>query len=123
VTREALAFGLVGLAAMTTHWLALVAFVSAAGLHPLVANVLGFAVAFNVSYFGHRHLTFAAQDRAHRRTLPRFLAVALGMFLLNQTLYWTLLTFSALRYDIANLIVLVTVAAITFVLSKFWAFA
>jgi putative flippase GtrA len=123
VTREALAFILVGLTALTTHWLVLVAFVSAGGLHPLAANVLGFAVAFNVSYLGHRHLTFAVRDRSHRRTLPRFLGVAVSMFLINQIFYWVLLTFSALRYDVANLIVLVTVAAVTFLLSKFWAFA
>jgi putative flippase GtrA len=123
VTREAFAFLAVGLGALTTHWLVLVMFVSVGGLDPLVANVFGFAVAFNVSYFGHRNLTFAAHDRAHRHTLPRFATVALSIFMLNETLYWFLLTFSSLRYDIAHLLVLGAVAVITYLLSKFWAFA
>jgi putative flippase GtrA len=123
VSREAGFFVLVGLTALATHWLSLVLLVTAAGLEPLVANVFGFAVAFQVSYFGHRHLTFEARDRTHGRTLPRFLAVALAMFLLNEALYWLLLVATPLRYDIAHLAVLATVAGITYLFSKFWAFA
>lgn len=114
---------LVGFGALATHWIVLVLAVSLAGVAPLVANVVAFLVAFNVSYFGHRELTFAAQHRPHRRTLPRFAAVAVSMFLVNETMYWALLSWTALRYDIASLIVLATVAGMTFVLGKFWAFA
>lgn len=121
--REAFWFVLVGLSALAAHWVILVVVVSAAGLHPLVANVIGFMVAFNVSYFGHRELTFSAQDRPHRRTASRFAAVAVSMFLVNEVLYWAILSWTMLRYDIASLIVLAAVAALTFVLSKLWAFA
>jgi putative flippase GtrA len=123
VTREALAFVTVGVTALVTHWLVLVLAVSAFAVAPLVANVIGFAIAFNVSYFGHRRLTFAATDRPHRRTLPRFLGVALAVFAVNEALYAGLLAFTPLRYDIAHLLVLGTVAVATYVLSKFWAFA
>lgn len=123
MTRQALAFLFVGLSALTTHWLVLVLLVSGGGLDPLVANFLSFCVAFNISYVGHRHLTFAAQGRPHRRTLPRFLAVAVSIFLINQAFYWGMLTFSPLRYDVANLIVLGVVATMTFLASKFWAFS
>jgi putative flippase GtrA len=121
--HEAFWFVLVGLGALATHWVVLIIAVSAAGLHPLVANVVGFLVAFTVSYFGHRELTFAAQDRPHRRTLFRFSAVAASMFLVNETLYWAMLSWTTFRYDIASLIVLAAVASLTFVLSKLWAFA
>jgi putative flippase GtrA len=121
--HEAVWFVLVGLSALATHWVVLILVVSGTGLHPLVANVIAFMVAFNVSYFGHRELTFAAQDRPHRRTASRFAAVAASMFLVNEVLYWALLSWTTLRYDIASLIVLAAVATLTFVLSKLWAFA
>lgn len=115
-------FALVGVSALMVHWL-VVRFLVPLGLAPLIANVFGFAVAFNVSYFGHRKLTFKAEDQLHRRTLPKFATVALGSFALNEALYAVLLTFTPLRYDIALFIVLGVVAVMTYLLSRFWAFA
>lgn len=121
--REALSFIFVGVSALLTHWLIVVLLVPLAGLHPLLANVVAFLVAFNVSYFGHRHLTFQAGERSHRQTLPRFATVAASSFALNEAMYWGLLQFTPLRYDIAMLLVLGSVAVLTYVLGKFWAFA
>ena len=123
MTREVFVFTLVGAAAAATHWLVLVAAVSLLAIQPLIANVLGFAVALNVSYMGHRNLTFMVRHRPHGRTATRFLAVAVSMFGLNELLYWVLLTFTPIRYDVASVIVLGSVAFITFACSKFWAFA
>lgn len=123
MTGEALCFIIVGVSALLTHWLVVILLVSAAGLPPLVANVFAFLVAFNVSYFGHRHLTFNASERSHRQTLPRFATVAASSFLVNEALYWLLLNFTPLRYDLAMLLVLGTVAGMTYLLGKFWAFA
>jgi len=123
MTGEALRFIAVGVSALLTHWLVVILLVSAAGLPPLVANVFAFLVAFNVSYFGHRHLTFNASERSHRQTLPRFATVAASSFLVNEALYWLLLNFTPLRYDLAMLLVLGTVAGMTYLLGKFWAFA
>lgn len=123
MTGEALRFIAVGVSALLTHWLVVILLVSAAGLPPLVANVFAFLVAFNVSYFGHRHLTFNAGERSHRQTLPRFATVAASSFLVNEALYWLLLNFTPLRYDLAMLLVLGTVAGMTYLLGKFWAFA
>lgn len=123
MTREALCFIAVGVSALITHWLVVVLLVPLLGLHPLLANVVAFLVAFNVSYFGHRHLTFQASERTHRQTLPRFATVAASSFLLNEALYWALLSYTSLRYDIAMLLVLGSVAVLTYVLGKFWAFA
>lgn len=123
MTREALRFIFVGISALLTHWLVVRLLVPLAGLHPLLANVIAFLVAFNVSYFGHRHLTFQASERSHRQTLPRFATVAASSFLLNEAMYWALLSFTPLRYDIAMLLVLGSVAVLTYLLGKFWAFA
>ncbi|MET0377456.1 MAG: GtrA family protein [Spongiibacteraceae bacterium] len=111
-------FGVVGVAAMCVHWL-VVRLLVPAGMAPLLANVVGFGVAFNISYFGHRNWTFAS-DSAHRATFWRFLTVALTSFALNEALYSVLLQF--MDYSLALAIVLVAVSVLTFILSKLWAF-
>ena len=113
-------FGVVGVSAMAVHWL-VVRLLVPAGLAPLIANVLGFAISFNVSYFGHRSWTFAT-EAGHGSTFWRFLSVALTSFALNEAMYFLLLRFTGLNYQVALGIVLVAVAALTFVLSKTWAF-
>jgi putative flippase GtrA len=113
-------FGVVGVAAMAVHWLVVVALVPV-GLAPLIANVVGFGIAFNVSYLGHRYWTFTS-DAAHATTLGRFFAVALGSFIINEALYSLLLRYTHLDYQVALALVLFTVAGLTFVLSRHWAF-
>jgi putative flippase GtrA len=120
VIRQLARFGVVGVAAMAVHWLAVTILVPL-GLIPLIANVVAFAIAFNVSYLGHRNWTFASTNH-HPTTLKRFFGVALASFVLNEILYYLLLTFTALDYRIALAVVLIAVAALTFVLSRYWAF-
>jgi putative flippase GtrA len=113
-------FGVVGVGAMAVHWL-VVAMLVPLGALPLIANIAGFAVAFNVSYVGHRNWTFAATGD-HATTFKRFFGVALASFVLNEILYYLLLQYTAMGYRNALLIVLIAVAALTFVLSRYWAF-
>lgn len=113
-------FGVVGVGAMTVHWLVVVAIVPL-GIPELIANVIGFCVAFNVSYFGHHYWTFASTIET-LTTFKRFLTVAITSFIVNECLYSLLLNFTTLDYRTALAIVLVAVAALTFVLSRLWAF-
>lgn len=113
-------FGVVGVGAMTVHWLVVAAIVPL-GIRELIANVIGFAVAFNVSYFGHHYWTFASTAET-TTTFKRFLTVAITSFIVNECLYSLLLNFTTLDYRTALAIVLVAVAALTFVLSRLWAF-
>ena len=113
-------FGVVGITAMAVHWIAVTLLVPL-GIAPLIANILAFAIAFNVSYVGHRNWTFASTAN-HATTFKRFFLVALASFVLNETLYYLLLSFTALDYRIALAMVLVAVAALTFVMSRYWAF-
>lgn len=106
---------------MALHW-AVVVLLVPLGVPPLWANPIGFLIAFQLSYLGHRHLTFAATKLSHKSTLPRFFCVALGAFILNQLLYAALLHFTPIDYRLALLVVLLTVASITFITSKKWAF-
>ncbi|KAA0874352.1 GtrA family protein [Nitrincola tapanii] len=120
--RQLLRFGGVGMTALVLHWCVVLLLVPF-GMAPLVANVFAFLLAFQVSYFGHRILTFGAQAIPHRQTFPRFASVAGLSFLVNESLYAILLTWTPLGYQWALLLVLALVAALTFVLSRYWAFA
>lgn len=118
---QLLRFGVVGVGAMLVHWLVVAALVPL-GLVPLLANVVAFAVAFQVSYWGHRHWTFGAHGVGHRQTLPRFAMVACSSFVANEFMYFLLLRYTSLDYRTALTIVLATVAIATFLLSRQWAF-
>lgn len=123
MNRELLWFGIVGVSAMLLHFLLVAVILVPFGLPPLLANILAFLLAFQVSYWGHRHKTFEAVHVPHRQALPRFFMVACLSFALNEAMYFVLLRFTPLDYRLSLLIVLATVAVFTFVFSKLWAFA
>jgi len=112
-------FGCVGGAASAAH-LVVVAALVPAGLVPLTANVAGFAMAFHVSYYGHRTWTFG--HHGGMREYLRMLTVSLSAFVFNETLYAGLLKFTTLDYRAALLLVLLAVAASTFVAARLWVF-
>lgn len=117
---ELVRFGVVGIAAMATHW-GVVALLVPLGMQPLLANVIGFCIAFNVSFFGHHHWTFASADN-QKNTFKRFAGVAILGFITNEAMYALLLKFTQLDYRVALFIVLIAVAGMTYLLSRFWAF-
>ena len=114
-------FIVVGTLAAATHFMVVLVLVRF-GWAPLLANVIAFVIAFQVSYFGHRGWTFQSQQTQHRRAWPRFLAVASCGFTLNESLYYLLLRYSLLPYWLALAIVLILVAGLTFLSSRAWAF-
>ena len=116
-------FGVVGVTAMLVHLGTVSLMFVPWGIHPLVANVLGFLIAFQVSHAGHRAFTFTTSSASVSHTRLRFFAVAVGSFLVNEVLYAALLHFTTLDYRVALAIVLVVVAALTFFLARNWAFA
>lgn len=116
-------FAVVGVTAMLVHLGTVSLMFVPWGIHPLVANVLGFLIAFQVSHAGHRVFTFTTSTATVNNTRIRFFAVAVGSFLVNEALYAALLHFTTLDYRVALAIVLVVVAALTFFLARNWAFA
>lgn len=121
ISQQLLRFGVVGVSAMGVHMATAIGLVTA-GMLPLAANVIAFLVAFQVSYLGHRLWTFEAHALPHRDTLPRFFGVALMSFAVNEGMYFLLLRYAPLPYWLSLGIVLVAVAAGTFVCSRYWAF-
>lgn len=121
-----LRFGIVGLTAAAVHYWVVIGLVELAHIAPLHANVGGFIVAFWVSYFGHRHWTFsdavASYADGDHPSFLRFLAVAVLGFCMNQLLFYLLLRYVGLPYYVALVLVVFTVAVMTYVLSRLWAF-
>lgn len=118
-----LRFGAIGLLAATVHYLVVIVVVELLRIQPLQANFGGFAVAFWISYFGHRYWTFANPCGTSPTTsFTRFLAIALSGFCLNELLFYLLLHYLKLPYYVALRMVVFIVAVMTYILSRWWAF-
>lgn len=115
-------FGIIGSMAALTNLLVVFLLVQLTSLHPLVSNVIAFLVAFNVSFWGHRHQTFKHTPRRNRESMPRFFIISAAGFVLNEGLYYLFLHHTQLQYMLSLLIVIFIVACFTFTLGKFWAF-
>lgn len=122
ISKNLLRFFVVGLLASLLHWIVVVSLVCLQ-LTPLRANLFGYLAAFSLSYFGHKHFSFVASDKSHKSTLPKFILTSIVGFVMNQSLYSLLLSYTPLRYDFALVVVLAVVALSTFIVSKFWVFA
>jgi len=112
-------FGCVGALAAGVH-VAVVSLLTPCGIPPLLANIPAFALAFQVTYYGHRSWTFQAPPS--RGSYGRMLLVSLASFAINEGLYTVLLNATHLDYRAALILVLVTVAALTFITSRLWVF-
>ena len=66
-----LRFIVVGCCAAAVHWGVVRLLVEAGWLRPLAANVLGWMIAFGVSFAGHALWTFAEHGAPWRQALPR----------------------------------------------------
>ncbi|HUH39546.1 MAG TPA: GtrA family protein [Castellaniella sp.] len=115
-------FLIVGCAAAATHWAIAVACVAWGGLAPLLANVIGWLVAFGVSFTGHYRLTFRTQHAPLGRAARRFFALSALGFAVNEASYAVLLQATRIRYDILLAMILIGIAGLTFILGRFWAF-
>ncbi|KTD71271.1 GtrA family protein [Legionella tucsonensis] len=87
----------------------------------LVANVFAFLIAFNVSFLGHKNLTFSQLHDKKNLSLPHFFLVAVSAGIINEMLYFLLLRYTTLNYLFALFIVLGFVSIYSFVIAKFWA--
>lgn len=111
-----------GTSAAAVHWVVVVLLVSGHYLTPLVANVAGWLVAFLVSFLGHYQLTFRHQRGHIKDAVWRFFLLSATGFAINETSYAVLLEQTRLSYELLLAVILVAVAAFTFVASRLWAF-
>jgi putative flippase GtrA len=87
------------------------------------ANLFAFVIAFWVSYFGHRSFSFNVGEVAHQQTLPRFILVAVFGFIFNETLLLLMLRYTSITIDIGLPFIILLTAVLTFIFSRFFAFA
>lgn len=120
--KSALWFLAVGGSAAAVHVGVVLLLVSHYQMPALAANVAGFLMAFCVSFLGHHRLTFAGGPAGMGESLPRFAAVAVLGFAGNELLYALLLAVGV-DYRLALVCVLALVAGMTWLLSRYWAFA
>jgi putative flippase GtrA len=120
--RRLARFVAVGCTAAAVHFGIVVLLVESRIATPLAANVVGWLVAFVVSFAGQHRLTFADRSAPVLQAARRFFAISAAGFAVNEAAYGLLLHVSAIRYDLALAIVLVAVAVMTYVLSSRWAF-
>lgn len=110
----------VGAAAALTHMV--VFHVCETLLMPELANALGFAVAFCISFTGHRFLSFQDAQTPLLQSLKRFAITAIAGFATNELMFVCLFRFFELPSLVALFLALVFASSQTFVLSRFWAF-
>lgn len=114
-------FVAVGASAALVHYLVVVALVESMQWPVLLANIMAFLVAFCVSFSGHAYFTFSRSKRSVRESLPRFFITASCAFIVNEMLLYFLLSLGW-PYQISLILVLLLVAAGTYLVSKYWAF-
>jgi putative flippase GtrA len=90
---------------------------------PELANAAGFCVAFFVSFFGHRWLSFKDATTTLLQSLRRFAVTAVAGFFCNELVFMLMLRGFGWADMPALLLALVLAAGQTFLLSRFWAFA
>lgn len=119
-------FGIVGLTAMTVHFLTVTKIFIPLLLPPFIANTGGFLLAFLVSFSGHYKLTFKEQTlkatKSWQKFLYKFFIVAIIGFGINQIIFNFLLNFTLWHLELCLVITLFSVAVITYIISKQWAF-
>jgi len=111
----------VGVSAALTH--VLVFALTKDLMLPELANAVGFCVAFFVSFFGHRLLSFQDTTTTLLQSLRRFGVTAVAGFVCNELVFMLMLRGFGWADMPALLLALVLAAGQTFLLSRFWAFA
>ncbi len=115
-------FGVVGLCAAIVHFCSVVILVELHWLQPLLANIVAFCIAFQVSYWGHRCWTFNGTKQAHVVAFTRLLLVSSAAFIANEGLFYLLMQHFALPYPLALVLVLAVLPLFVFTLNKMWVF-
>lgn len=109
-------FGCVGLVATMTHAGILLALVEGFQMPAIAATLLGYLVAFGVSYLGHYFVTFRSK-RSHKATLPAYVLVAGLGASLHGAIFVVATTIIGWHYWISFLIAIIIVPLIVFAVS------
>lgn len=107
--------------ATACHYALLTALVELASLPPVPASSIGYAAAAALNYFLRRCFVFRSRSR-HRRTIPRYLAVALTGLSLNTAVMALGVDLLALPYVAVQVIATGMVVVWNFTAHRLWTF-
>ena len=113
-------FGLVGATAAAVHLLVFQLMRHA--MLPELANLIGFLVAFGISFTGHRWLSFKGASTGVQQSLVRFFVTAVAGFLTNELCFVLALRVALWPVWPSLVLALLVAAAQTFLLGRWWAF-
>jgi putative flippase GtrA len=113
-------FAVVGLVATAVHAFFYTLLAETVGMDAMLANWLGFAIAFSVSLFGHSMWTFGTGLSSARAA--RFLLVAAMGLGANTFFVWLVVEAMAFRPVAALPFIVFVTPALTYMVSRFWAF-
>jgi putative flippase GtrA len=114
-------FAIVGGGATLIHLGTALTLNAVLGLSPLRANFCAFLAAVAFSYWGNFVWTFDAAS-AHRAALPRFLALSLALFAVNQAIVYVATELWGWPFFAALVPVVMIVPVGGFLAGRFWAF-
>lgn len=115
-------FTFVGVVATTAHYFVAVGLEFLQILPALLANLIGFLVAFPLSFIGHHRFSFPSQGRKVHLSLLRFFIVAVVGFSLNQLLIYFNLKLLEFSFCFMLGLAMVLIAISTYLLSRYWVF-
>ena len=119
--RQAISYFTVGGIATLLHVAIALTLNSVIGMTPLWSNSIAVFCAWVVSYSLNWQWTFAAVS-PHRTSMPRFLAISVAGFGLNQALVYAFAVKLGWPFWIALVPVVLIVPLASYVASKVWAF-
>lgn len=120
-TQQLVFFSGIGGTAALAHILIVLNCVQYLNIAPLIANIIAFSIAFNISYLGHKYLTFSQLSNEKQLSLPHFFLVASSAGIINELLYFIFLNYTSINYLTALVLDLGLVAIYSFLLSRYWA--
>lgn len=119
--QQLLPFALVGLLSTSIHLGLVTLLVHFWQSKPLIANIFAYMVTVNISFLGHKHITFSKLGPDRQLRFPHYIFISLAAFLLNEFLYFLFLHFLPINYFVSLVLVIILVAIFTFIASKWWA--
>lgn len=120
--KQIINFIIIGILASITNFVIVWAIVHLEITKPLIANLFAYFIAFNISYFGHRFLTFSTTTQSHKKAASQFFINVMIGLALNEFIYYIFLHIFHIHYLIALFITMGIVAIYTFIISKFLIF-
>lgn len=121
INRRLIYFSLVGGVSTLVHLVVVLGIVRYLYQPPLIANAVGFPIAFMVSFWGHKYLTFSHMHSGKQLRLGHFFIIAATTGIMNEALYSLFLRYTSLNYLLALSIVIGLMALVTYISSHQWA--